>query len=75
MAKQTTEFSKFKLSYEGELMGYFNTPLDITKEEALQLLQATIDNLDIEVAVSKPKGSKLLSIIGKKDTSSKSETF
>jgi len=75
MAKQTTEFSKFKLSYEGELMGYFNTPLDITKEEALQLLQATIDNLDIEVAVSKPKESKLMTLLGKKSSTKKSEGF
>ena len=73
MAK--TEFKKYKLIYNDELVGYFNTPLNIDASETKQLLQAVIDNVSIEDAVSKPKGSKLLELIGKKDTSSKSETF
>jgi len=69
------DFSKFKLSYKGELVGYFNSPLDINKEEALQLLQAIIDDVEVEEAVSNKKESVLLSILGKKTSKTKSEDF
>ena len=63
MAKQ---FNKFRIIFEGELVGYFNTPLNVNPQEALMLLEKTIDaGASIERVTDKPKGSKLLELIGK----------
>jgi len=71
MAKQ---FNKFRITLDRELVGYFNTPLDINSQEALMLLEKSIGaGASIEVVTDKPTNSKLLELIGKSSSETQSE--
>jgi len=74
MANKKTEFSKFKLTYKDQLLGYFNTPYEVNAEQALTMLQNAINNLQVEEAVSNKKPS-ILAELGVEVSTSKSEDF
>ena len=73
MAKKQ-EFSKFKLTYKDQLLGYFNTPYDIDAHQALVMLENAMSNLKIEEAVSNTKPS-ILEELGIETSTKKSEDF